>query len=291
MTFCSDIARASGEPLAGTTFWCRAVVFLPIAKPKWGKRPLDVALQNPAFAGWVRAAEALGLAIKVYDPRTAPFATEQIILCGPTGAGLADSNTAPETTADLRALMARAKKVTVPLHFVCTHGQRERCCALYGLSIVKTLRDKRPEDMVLECSHLGGDRFAAVLFLATTGDMLGSLREEHVVDAVSRSLAGSPPLQHWRGSVFQSDLWAVSMAALRNRFPHARVSDLQVDMRTEDIVAIRASVNGQPADFRADLGRTTHIVQPCCVPSTKRLRRVHNTLQNLRLAIQENASA
>lgn len=42
---------------------------------------------------------------------------------------------------------------------VCTHGRHDRCCADHGRPVVRALREQGTE--VWECSHVGGDRFAA----------------------------------------------------------------------------------------------------------------------------------
>lgn len=57
-------------------------------------------------------------------------------------------------------------KKTVAL--VCTHGRRDACCAEFGRPIMDTLRDRADAD-VWECTHVGGDRFAANLVILPEG--------------------------------------------------------------------------------------------------------------------------
>ena len=291
MTFCSDIALASGEPLAGTTFCCRVLVFLPLEKSLWGEKPLDVAYQIPIFRRWIESAETLGLAVKVYDPRTGPFESDQIIICGPSGAGLVPQSLYPASIEEMATVAASANPVGEPLHFVCTHGQRERCCALYGFGIVKELNARRPSDIVLECSHLGGDRFAAVMFSAATGDMLGALRPSTVVDAITETLNGKPPIAYWRGSIFHSDLWAVAMVALRKSKIDARIEHLVVTKLTEGAVTGNVTMDGLAYILNAQLKTSSNIVQPKCIPATKRMNRVHYNLQKLRLKPEAKSNA
>jgi hypothetical protein len=47
-----------------------------------------------------------------------------------------------------------------PTYLVCTHGGHDACCALRGRPLARALPAPGPSD-VWECSHLGGDRFAA----------------------------------------------------------------------------------------------------------------------------------
>ena len=50
-----------------------------------------------------------------------------------------------------------------PLILVCTNGRHDQCCANRGRPLVRSLYDSPWADRVWECSHIGGDRFAANL--------------------------------------------------------------------------------------------------------------------------------
>jgi len=45
-------------------------------------------------------------------------------------------------------------------YLVCTHGRHDACCALRGRPVAAAFAALRP-DAAWECSHVGGDRFAA----------------------------------------------------------------------------------------------------------------------------------
>ena len=49
-----------------------------------------------------------------------------------------------------------------PVYLVCTHGRHDTCCAIYGRPVAIAFAAERA-DQTWECSHLGGDRFAANL--------------------------------------------------------------------------------------------------------------------------------
>jgi hypothetical protein len=55
-----------------------------------------------------------------------------------------------------------------PTYLVCTHGRHDACCALRGRPLARSLPAPGPAD-VWECSHLGGDRFAANLLVLPHG--------------------------------------------------------------------------------------------------------------------------
>jgi hypothetical protein len=57
---------------------------------------------------------------------------------------------------------------TDPLYLVCTHGRHDQCCAIRGRPVAEALAALRPEQ-TWECSHVGGDRFAANLVVLPHG--------------------------------------------------------------------------------------------------------------------------
>ncbi|WP_375388231.1 sucrase ferredoxin, partial [uncultured Amnibacterium sp.] len=71
-----------------------------------------------------------------------------------------------------------------PLIAVCTQGRHDECCAVRGRPVAATLAERYPED-TWECSHIGGDRFAATMILfphALTFGRMDDLDPLHVVD-------------------------------------------------------------------------------------------------------------
>lgn len=84
---------------------------------------------------------------------------------------------------DLDALLASddfAGEADVPseIYLVCTHGRRDRCCALRGTAFFKSLFDLSPSAELWQSSHLGGHRFAATLVYLPRGICYGRLVPE-----------------------------------------------------------------------------------------------------------------
>jgi len=80
----------------------------------------------------------------------------------------------------LEALIAGQEEGPViagPLVLVCTHGQRDRCCATLGAPVFAALEARAP-GQVMRCSHLGGHRFAATALVLPEGVLYGRLRPE-----------------------------------------------------------------------------------------------------------------
>ena len=61
-----------------------------------------------------------------------------------------------------------------PLYLVCTHGGHDACCALRGRPLARAMPAPGPVD-VWECSHLGGDRFAANVVVLPHGFYYGQV--------------------------------------------------------------------------------------------------------------------
>ncbi len=59
-----------------------------------------------------------------------------------------------------------------PFFAVCVHGTHDVCCALEGRPVAAALERVRP-GRVWECSHVGGDRFAANVLVLPSGLLYG----------------------------------------------------------------------------------------------------------------------
>jgi hypothetical protein len=72
-----------------------------------------------------------------------------------------------------------------PLYLVCAHGRHDACCAIRGRPVADALAAARP-GAVWECSHVGGDRFAANLVALPHG-----LFYAHVTTATAAGVAAA----------------------------------------------------------------------------------------------------
>jgi hypothetical protein len=62
---------------------------------------------------------------------------------------------------------------------VCAHGRHDVCCALHGRPVAKAFADAAP-DRAFECTHTGGDRFAANVLVLPTGLLYGRVTVDDV---------------------------------------------------------------------------------------------------------------
>jgi hypothetical protein len=64
-----------------------------------------------------------------------------------------------------------------PVYLVCTHGSHDPCCAIRGRTVAAALAAARPA-ATWECSHVGGDRFAANVVVLPHGLYYGHVQPD-----------------------------------------------------------------------------------------------------------------
>ena len=99
---------------------------------------------------------------------------------------LVDSGVCYRSTAENCSLVdgAGMNKHLEPLILVCTHGTRDRCCALLGGRFFASMAKKNP-NIVWQASHLGGHRFAPVALCLPHGVLYGRLQPEDCEQLIS----------------------------------------------------------------------------------------------------------
>ena len=76
-----------------------------------------------------------------------------------------------------------------PLVAVCAHGKHDQCCAVRGRAAAAAIAAEYPE-IVWECSHLGGDRFAATMLILPEGLCYGRADSTDAAELVRLYLDG-----------------------------------------------------------------------------------------------------
>jgi hypothetical protein len=220
---CAVVARAHDEPLAGTA---PAVARWACLEHR-GPWPQDVAAHpDPAVAGFAARARAAGWQFLLVRP--AGLRGAERAETGPVRLLLADTTTATASTltvtgpADLAGVPLPAEVgsrlpgtplVHAPL-LVCTHGRRDRCCALDGRALAGALVEAGEVD-VWECSHLGGHRFAPTALVLPTGYLYGRLDPATAVAARKAAAAGEVETTLCRGRSTWSAAGQVAELAVR----------------------------------------------------------------------------
>jgi hypothetical protein len=85
-----------------------------------------------------------------------------------------------------------------PTFLVCTHGRRDPCCAGRGWPVAVALTAELP-DQTWQCSHVGGDRFAANVVILPHGLYYGHVTPDNAVGIARRHLEGRVTVESLRG--------------------------------------------------------------------------------------------
>ena len=88
--------------------------------------------------------------------------------------------------------------VHAPQYFVCTNGQRDLCCARFGLPAYARLREQVGA-RAWQTTHLGGHRFAPNVLVLPDGVLYGRVNPEIIDKFVSQTEAGKVPVANLRG--------------------------------------------------------------------------------------------
>lgn len=85
-----------------------------------------------------------------------------------------------------------------PLFLVCTHGRHDTCCSIRGNQVSRLACTAYPA-FSWECSHIGGDRFAANLVCFPHGIYYGRITAAGLIDIAEAYRHGWLSLDHYRG--------------------------------------------------------------------------------------------
>jgi hypothetical protein len=124
-----------------------------------------------------------------------------------------DELRAVDFTAALETGGGPAEPLEGPLYVVCTHGKRDRCCALEGRPLYDALRHETDTGRVWQSTHVGGDRFAGNLVVLPQGLYYGRVEPDDAGELLAAHAAGRIDLDRYRGrSAFSFPVQAAEQA-------------------------------------------------------------------------------
>lgn len=177
-----------------------------------------------------------------------------------------------------------------PVVLVCAHGQHDLCCAVRGRPVSAALSGRWPE-LVWECTHVGGDRFAANVLVVPDGVYYGNLDADSALATVEGHLAQQIGHQQLRGYTDLAPVEQVAVAAaLEHNGPAGRF-DYDVAATLYDDGVWRAQVTGsRPEQTTLDVelrGSRTEPHQLTC-RGTGMVPAVEFTVLSVRPAIRQS---
>lgn len=130
------------------------------------------------------------------------------------------------------------------LVLVCTNGRHDQCCATRGRPLVRHLRTTRYADQLWECSHVGGDRFAANMVILPDSLYYGRCDGRQAEHVLAEHDAGRVVLDGFRGRSTLRMPEQAAEEAVRRHFG------------TTGLDAVRLVARPTPEEFRLDVDDT-----------------------------------
>jgi hypothetical protein len=193
---CSNQSLDRGDPMYGTGSAGSTWMMLELSGP-WGP---SAFLQSPTVIDpalglvIVRRVEKAGMRIAAIrrpgrrspTPRWRWFVAQ----CGVGEEGLfAGEVDDPRAYLEVALDGADGQASPDPLVVVCAHGKHDQCCAVRGRGATAAIAAEYP-DWTWECSHLGGDRFAATMLVLPEGLCYGRVDSADPANLVRLYLDG-----------------------------------------------------------------------------------------------------
>lgn len=221
---CALRAQLRGDPMLGTAFPAARLLLVEQPGP-WGPSGLRESRFDPAAATRLEdRAREQGVRVQAIrrPGRTLSGARRrwmavdcrdgrESVLVGTFGTD--------EELLDLPLDGSTGRPDTEPLYLICAHSKHDTCCALRGRHVAAAIHDVRP-GRAWECTHLGGDRFAANVLVLPSGLLYGRVLPFAAAEFVQAAEAGEVVGALLRGRV---GLPAVSQAALAFAYEHLAV--------------------------------------------------------------------
>jgi hypothetical protein len=208
VSFCSRTDLVSHQPAAGTGVRAEAYVFLPVPKRLWRAKEMNESWASSEDLAAIAAARRGGVVTRLYNPPRDAHAADTPILVH-----AAEGRPRPEALDGLLTAFGSRWPVEPqarPRLAICTHGTRDRCCAKWGYAAYTTARrlfdEGRSPYEPIECSHLGGDRFAATGIVFPSGSMYAHLDSVDLAALTASEAAGRLRPDTYRGRVFEGPL-------------------------------------------------------------------------------------
>ena len=249
--YCSELSRTQGEPMLGTAEPVDIWLLLEY-KPAWKSRAVEDNGLEDETNRWLenslkRCAER-GLKARPQFIRRPDFDidTTTLFIARNNALGRIEAS-GYHAIREVDVLTSDLIPVRENVYFVCTNGQRDLCCARYGLPTFARLQELVGA-RVWQTTHLGGHRFAPNVLALPQGILYGRVDVDEVDAFVTTIESGDVSRSHVRG---------------RSAFPPgAQFAEMQVAGRVEALLDIR----DDRVRFRTNLGEEEIQVRSASIP-------------------------
>lgn len=249
--FCRDISIERGEPLPGSGVAAKRYVLLHWPRRHWRVPRTKSAEMSETLSEAIVKANEAGVHVALVDGDDIALSVDGKML------HVASQELSAENLLHIAAGGTLDGEPDARITILCcTDSKQDPCCARYGFSTWKTLKEKADPTKfrVLQSTHLGGCRFAATLIVLPARQRYGRL-EPQAVPAFLESLSkGVPFLPAYRGNP--------TLDAARQVAEHAALTYAVNDGVTE--VALQEN-----PEFSSDKGNDAEFI---AVVSSRRLR-------------------
>lgn len=143
------------------------------------------------------------------------------------------------------------------LVMVCTNGRHDQCCANRGRPVIRHLVTTRWAQQIWECSHIGGDRFAANILVAPESLYFGRMEPLEAETILGDLENDEITLEFYRGRSTLPYIEQAAEHALRQHLDERRVDGVQISAGP-DRNSFRATV-ADHGDFQIQMARDTII--------------------------------
>ncbi|MGR3464538.1 sucrase ferredoxin [Limimaricola sp.] len=204
--FCREESLRAGEGLAGTGEHPGRMLLIRWPKGSW-TRDFDAAADmTAAERAAVAGVSEGGRRVQLVDRKGEPEGEHRLWLYPEMlTLGVARAGLAPALAGLAAGDLSEWKPAGRRLLLVCTHGQKDRCCARWGFAAYKAFTAKAPEELeVLESTHLGGCRLAASTLGLPAMTKHGRIAPEDAGELLEAEGKGVPLPRQWRGPCHMS---------------------------------------------------------------------------------------
>jgi hypothetical protein len=153
---------------------------------------------------------------------------------------------------------------TDPLVIICAHGKHDQCCAVRGRGAVAAITAAYPE-ITWECSHLGGDRFAATMLVLPEGLCYGRVDSTDSAALIHRYFDGRLDDRFLRGRTSLPHAVQAAQHFARQSYGDDRIASLppvEVEPHDGGVRVVLGSETG-PIEVVLDEGQSEPLLSQC----------------------------